>query len=91
MTIDIKGVGRITASRHTINNIIILMHDSADYLTVRAERYEERERKGDVELGELSGEPMSVVCRNCAKHKWNASTEAYNALEATGYYGRKEN
>lgn len=71
MTVNIKGYGKITASKAVLNNICILFNDSAKLAWIEAEQQE--------------GEMVDIYNRY-GRYQKERSNAIYEELKATGYY-----
>lgn len=75
MTVDVKGFGKITASKEVLNKIICLMYESAMYTENEAEKYDDEETK--------------EVFNKCAGYTRGYAGQIYNELEKVGMYDKE--
>lgn len=76
MTIDVKGFGKVTASRETLNDLAVLF--------IYAEEAMKRRE------AESTTEHMREVYKRMAGYKNESRNSIFEALDAVGYYANNK-
>lgn len=77
MTVDIKGLGKITASKKVLNTLAGYLFDSADCDTMRAE-----------ECAKENDTDMELCYKSVSRQTTEKAMAIIDALEEVGYYNK---